>query len=227
MLTARDILLGAIPAILWLAWIWKKDDRRPEPPALVLRVFVLGGLAALVQAWLRPRVEFALIRDGASLRDHLLDVFVVTAACEEFLKFLAFALGALATREWDEPLDGIVYGAAAGLGFAAIENAYFLAATGDTAVLWQRGFTATFAHVAFTSGLGFFVGLARLRHLSVAVGATFGALYAIGCHGAYDHWLARGSTPTPALLGTLPLLLLAFALKVRWARARSQVTFSP
>lgn len=215
MLTASDLLLGALPAILWLVWVWKKDPRTPEPPRLVLRVFVLGGLAALAQVALRPRIEFLLIGSGASAKDILLDAFVITAASEELLKSLAFVLGALFCRDWDEPQDGLVYGAAAGLGFAAVENAYFLAATGDTSVIWQRGFTSTFAHVAFSAGLAFTIGLARLHLIALPRAIGVGAFYAVGMHGAYDLLLSKEGGMVYALLLVLPVLMLVFSLKLR------------
>jgi RsiW-degrading membrane proteinase PrsW (M82 family) len=217
MLTLPDLCLGAVPAVLWLAWVRRKDARAPEPRALVLLVFLLGGFAAIAQNLLRPRVEYALLRDGISARDLVLDAFVVTAASEEILKACAFTIGAAWCREWDEPLDGVVYGAAAGLGFAAVENAYFLAATGETAVVWQRGFTATFAHVAFSAGFAFCVGLGRLGRVSLPRGVFVGALYAIGTHGAYDLLLARDGGPVVALLGVLPVLMVVFTWKVRSA----------
>lgn len=218
MLSTTDVFVGAAPAVLWLAWVRSKDARAPEPRALVLLVFVLGGISAIVQNALRPRLEFALIEYGVSARDILLDAFVITAASEEFLKACAFALGAAWCRAWDEPLDGLVYGAAAGLGFAAIENAYFLAATGDGAVVWQRGFTATFAHVAFSAGFAFCVGLGRLGRVSLPRGIAVGAFYAIGTHGAYDLLLAREGGLLVALLVVLPILMVVFALKVRAAQ---------
>ncbi len=222
MLSLSDVLIGAVPGIAWLFWIRRKDDKEPEPLLLVLGVFLLGALGALVIGYLRPRLEGRILGTSAGMHEVLLDAYFVTAIPEEFVKFLAFAFGALWSKEWDEPLDGIVYGAAAGLGFASIENAYFLAVTGEDSVVLWRGFTSTLAHVAFSSGFGFFVGLSRLRQLRPTAGLLFGAMYAILLHGTYDFLLMARRSPQIALLCALPILLLLLSIKIRWARARSK-----
>ena len=136
-------------------------------------------------------------------------------------KLLAFTLGALWHAKWDEPLDGIVYGAAAGLGFASIENAYFLGADGSWTVLAARAFTANLAHLAFSGSLGFALGLAKLEgRWSWAIAAWLGV---VALHGAYDWLLFAGpSWSLLALLGVLPLALVAIGLKITWARAHSR-----
>jgi RsiW-degrading membrane proteinase PrsW (M82 family) len=224
MLSASDLLLGAAPCVAWLAWIRRKDDHEPEPWRLVYLVFLLGCFAAVAQVMLRPRIEYAMLMlAGDSLRAaHLLDAFVVTALCEEALKLLAFLPLALLHHEWDEPVDGLVYGAAAGLGFAAVENAFFVAIHGDVSLVVTRGFTATLAHVAFSGGLGFCLGMARLRgRRTFALWLPLGLLYAVLMHGAYDALLLTESTARGTLLIAMPLLFIGFALRLRWARRRS------
>ncbi len=185
-------------------------------------MFLLGAIAALATVWLRPRIEAFVLAHGAGAPERLLDAFVVTAAVEETLKFAAFALGALWTAEWDEPLDGVVYGAAAGLGFAAIENAFFVWATGDPNLALTRGFTATLAHVAFSGGFGLFVGLARLRWCKLRwTWAAAGAIGAIASHGAYDSWAVRGGGSRFELFGSMLGLVLFLAIAIRWAHRRS------
>jgi len=215
-----DLAAGTVPGLAWLAYVRRKDDLEPEPWRLVVRVFVLGVAAGWVIALGRPRLEAWCLPTTPGPWDDVIDAFVVTAGGEELVKLLAFALGALWHREWDEPMDGIVYGAAAGLGFASIENAYYLGADGGLFLLASRAFTANLAHLAFSGSLGFAIGLAKLRaRWSLAVAGGCAVLL---MHGAYDWLLFAGEAWSPlALLGVLPLALIAIGLKATWARHRS------
>ena len=86
-------------------------------------------------------------------------------------------------------MDGIVYAASAGLGFASVENAFFLATEGDPRLICVRGFTTTIAHVMFLAPAGFFLVRAKLgmgrwrREL-----ATLAVVLAVLLHGSYD-WI--------------------------------------
>jgi RsiW-degrading membrane proteinase PrsW (M82 family) len=217
------LLLGFAPGIFWLWWFQRKDDLEPEPRSLVLRVFALGCGSALLVLLVRPLIEPALLPDGGWWRD-VVDAFVVTGATEELAKLAAFFLGAFFHRELDEPLDGIVYGVAAGLGFASVENVVYLIQLDDAKIVVLRAFTATLGHVAFTGSMGFFFGLAKLSRgagraaLLMLAGLTLAVLF----HGLYDVFLFRGgSLAFLSLLGGLPLLQVLIGLKIRWARARS------
>ncbi len=222
MISGVDLLIGSAPAVGWLFWIRRKDRCEPEPWRVVIGVFLLGTVAALATVWLRPRIESLVITRPPQEWARWLDAFVVTAFVEEALKFAAFSLGALWCSEWDEPLDGVVYGAAAGLGFSAIENAFFVWATGEPELAIARGFTATLAHVAFSGGLGLFVGLARLRWRGRRwTWAAIGALAAVTAHGAYDAFSANGSSGRVALFSGLVVLVAAIAVAIRWAHHRS------
>ena len=151
------------------------------------------------------------------------DAFVVTAFVEEFAKMLPLLL-LLRTRWFDEPLDGVIYGTAIGLGFASLENFWYLQLTGDSSIAVQRGFTAVLGHVTFTGSLGFFVGIARFSHPRPAVLLTaLGLLFATLFHGLYDYLLLSGNRGSElfSLLALLPLLLVLLAWKIQWARKRS------
>lgn len=220
LLTLRDVLIGFAPGLLWLVWFWRKDAFEPEPKLALARVFALGCAAAVGVVVLRPRLETWLpAEEGLGL--DLADAFLVTALTEELLKLAAFALGALWHREWDEPMDGIVYGTAAALGFASLENAVFLATSDSATLVLARAFTANLAHVAFTGGMAFFIGLGKLRGRAVSCW-TVGIVLAVGLHGVYDLFLfSLAEWNALALLGVLPLSLALLGLKMRWAQARS------
>jgi RsiW-degrading membrane proteinase PrsW (M82 family) len=111
--------------------------------------------------------------------------FLLAAIPEECCKLLVVRGYSLRQREFDEPMDGIVYGAVASLGFAALENVMYVFNGG----LWVAGFralTAVPAHAFFGVILGYFVGRARFEpELRRSLTLT-GLILAILFHGFYD-----------------------------------------
>ncbi len=218
------LLMGFAPGLFWLWFFRRKDDLEPEPRGRLVKVFLLGCASALLLLVLLPRLNPLLRPDHPGLLRDLVEIFILVALFEEGVKLLAFYLGAWRSKDLDEPLDGIIYGIAAALGFASVENVIYLIATGDPAVVVFRSCTATLGHVVFTGTMGFFFGLAKFRRqprriLLMAVGL----LLAVGLHGLYDLLLmpGHGKLGLVAILGLLPLLLLILSLKIRWARAKS------
>lgn len=132
---------GFIPVIIWLVF-WLREDRvRPEPLRRVILVFLAGALA-VVLAYLLERLwcqssQLALACQNISNytignpASHQIGgrekiVFILWAATEEILKFLAAYLIVFNHKDFDEPVDAMIYLITAALGFAALENTFFL-----------------------------------------------------------------------------------------------------
>lgn len=213
------LAVGFVPAIFFLWVFWRKDRWHREPKALVLRVFLLGAVMA--------GPIFLLERELSLPPTIFAEFFVRIALVEELFKVLPLIYVAFRSREFDEPLDGVVYGAAAALGFAAAENAvYALEAGGALALL--RAFTSTFIHVGLTGMVGFAVGMARFGRPYRWVVALSAFLAAITIHGGYNFFLALGSLPAApdwiargAILVLIPAMLILLAQAMRQAAAIS------
>jgi len=220
--SGHHLLLGLLPGLIWLWHFRRQDAWEPEPRSAVARVFALGCASAVLILHLRPRAE-TLLPLEPGLRLELADAFLVTALLEESAKLLALYAAVRWDREWDEPMDGVVYGAAAGLGFASFENAVYLSFTADPTLLVGRAATSTLAHACFSACAGFLAGLAKLRGGRAAVPMFLAGLaLATLLHGSYDALLlARPGLGLAALLLVLPASLVLTSLALRWARARS------
>ena len=222
-ISALEITLaGFAPGLFWLWYIRRKDHNEPEPRGIIARVFGLGCASAFLVLWLRPYIDPFAPPNAGWHRD-LIDAFLLTAVPEETAKFLAFLIGAWWCSDLDEPLDGIVYGAAAALGFASAENVFYLIQTGDPALMALRAFTATLAHVGFTASLCFSVSLSRFgvcgNRWLIGIGAFIAAVV---FHGGYNLFLWRGPQYTHlALLGILPLSLALLGAKIKWSQKQS------
>ncbi len=211
---------GFAPSLLWIWLVFRHDDHEREPVLLVLAALFLGGLSALAVLYVRPLVE------AVWSPDVLLDAFVVTALGEESFKLLAF-LPLLWHRELDEPLDGVVYGAAVALGFAGVENALYATWSDSLVVVVQRAFTATLLHAGCTGAVGYALAgtkldLQRPRRWHKALAHLGLLLAAVLLHGAYDWFLLVEQPSVPmALLVVLPVTLWLFSCVLRWGRSVS------
>ena len=123
------IVASAIAPALLLLWFVVAADSRPEPPRVVWTAVILGALSAipvgLLEVWL---LHIPLIRNPWLAVDVSTLLFV--GIPEETVKISIIAAIALRARDFDEPMDGVVYGTAVGLGFAAVENLPYLMGAG-------------------------------------------------------------------------------------------------
>jgi RsiW-degrading membrane proteinase PrsW (M82 family) len=219
------ITMGMLPVPLYLGLAIWIDRFEPEPPLMLALTFLWGatgavfiafilnslGAAVVAQYFGKPAAEFY----GPSISAPLV---------EESAKALAlFAIFFFRRNEFDGVLDGIVYAAMVGLGFAMTENfSYYGKAMTENAVIGSftfllRGGFLAFAHPLFTSmtgiGLGISVGS---RNRAVQVLAPLGGLaLAMGLHFFNNTFVvamfAIGG-PVLGLVGLLGLIVITILL---------------
>ncbi len=114
-----SLIGGIIPAILWL-WFWlREDDKHPEPQRMLVITFITGIISIIPTYY----AETFIVKNVVASQGI---IFLLWALIEEFAKFGAAYLGALRTKFYDEPIDAIIYLITAALGFAAAENFLFI-----------------------------------------------------------------------------------------------------
>jgi RsiW-degrading membrane proteinase PrsW (M82 family) len=208
-LAAACALLPCVLSLAWLVFVRRFDRARPEPIWLVLATFGLGalsvvpaGLAEYAFAATTPWLDPSLVTMGGQLRALPLSVAVATVVVgfsEEGAKLLSVWALAWRRREFDEPVDGLVYSSAAALGFAALENVkYFAFGRMSGAVIALRGFVTVPAHMLFSALWGYALGQTLVSRRSRVFELSLAAALA---HGLFD-----------ALLSTDGLQLAATAL---------------
>lgn len=183
-------LAALIPTLVYVAVLWWLDKYEKEPWGLFLAAFLYGCVPAVLFS-----ILFELALSGGGVSDSVLLAPVV----EELFKGAAvLMIFFLWRREFDGVLDGIVYGAVVGLGFAMVENLlYFLREEGDPSVILLRSFLFGLNHAFFTAFTGASLGLSRLSRrrsawllwfpLGVGAAITFHAIHnaavQMGCLG--------------------------------------------
>ena len=182
-------LLSILPCVLWL-WYFSSRSRYKRPAIGVLGLtFFLGGLATIPALLLNLQGQ-SLINDlfGRSAPARILVLFLVVGPVEELLKLLVVYFYAYRRPEFDEMLDGVVYSAAAALGFAAVENIVYLAEN-DPRLVLLRGPLSNPGHALFSAIWG--LALSRAKAMPNLTNARLpiivkGWLYASILHAIFD-----------------------------------------
>ncbi|MBI2639744.1 MAG: PrsW family intramembrane metalloprotease [Candidatus Sungbacteria bacterium] len=231
---AGYVLLSFLPPVLWLLFYLREDRKHPEPKQLLFAAF-LGGVAAALVSII---VEFVLIGDirkasGGILTDSLpsifgsiFAIFLVIAVVEEYAKYAAIKILIIGRKEFDEPIDAMIYMMTSALGFAAIENALFSIPvfgadfSSGVALTANRFIGANLLHALSSGVVGYFLAhsfFAPHRKHFVALGVGIAAIL----HTFFNYFIIIRET-TPQALNMLIFLLfvMAFAVFVEFERLK-------
>ena len=180
---------GTIPAILWLMF-WLREDRdNPEPLSLLTLTFVAGMLSVLL---VLPLEKFV-----STLPLSNIVLIFLYAVCEESLKFLAFVAIMTNNPRLNRPVHYPIYLITAGLGFAALENTFYLLHPIITSNMTLSLLTgnlrflgSTLLHSATSGIVGISIGLAFFK----STGSRFfaglcGLITAIALHGTFNFFI--------------------------------------
>ncbi|MFT4219188.1 MAG: PrsW family intramembrane metalloprotease [Microbacterium sp.] len=193
-------LVGMVLALLPLAGVLfavRLVDRwEPEPRSLVVLALAWGAVAAVAIALLVDLALTVVLRPEPSAAQDFFSGVVQAPVVEEVAKGLGILLVfAFARRSFDGPIDGVVYGALVGAGFAFTENIQYFAVSfieggveQTSMTFFVRGILSPFAHVMFTSVTGFALGLAARRGATPRAALGPWALGLVGAIGLHALW---------------------------------------
>ena len=217
------IIFGVLPSLVWLFYYLRKD-LHPEPKKMILKVFLYGVIITIptfiiqigLSEILKQLQSFAFFQ--FSLITNVLKWFLIIAFTEELLKYLVVRTVIFKSRELDEPLDIMLYMVVAALGFATVENIFYLFSpvynTFDEfikttiTISFVRFIGATFLHTLCSSLLGYFLTLGHLRKNTIKL-TVIGIFLATLLHGLYDFSIITLSQPMNFLIPIIIILGLA------------------
>ncbi|MEM8545770.1 MAG: PrsW family intramembrane metalloprotease [Cyanobacteria bacterium P01_H01_bin.119] len=129
-------LILLIPAWIYTSLVRSADRYEKEPVAYLIYAFLWGAVPAVIFALILQiglSLPVALFLGADSLGAQLVETSIGAPVTEEFLKAIAVAIIYISKRrEFDGWVDGMVYGAMAGFGFAYVENILYLMGTAST-----------------------------------------------------------------------------------------------
>jgi len=231
------VVLSVVPAGLLALYVYRTDVTTKEPPTLLAVTFVLAiffaGFAAVVNSTLSPLQLLPLV--GIPLYYYL-----VVGPIEEFVKLLAVRLYAYRDDRFDSVVDGAVYGAVAGLGFATIENVLYItqnlqgsgalltAMTVDFAAQFSEaveaggGITAVRSlagpgHVIYSAFAGYYLGLAKFNRENAVPIVIKGLVIAAFIHATYNVLVGLVPGLVALVVPGVPTLVVFFGFVVVYA----------
>lgn len=201
-----SILAATFPALFYTLLIYWIDRYEKEPAWLLAATFLWGAVPSILLALLFNTlfsVPFYFFTDETSA--NTLAAITIGPLVEESVKgFALVAIFFLWRHEIDSPLDGIIYGAMVGMGFAVVENVfYFVNVFGESgSEAWSlnvvmRGIVFGLNHALYTSMTGLGVALARMstnRGLSLFAPVA-GWLAAVLLHAFHNFAVSFNSLP--------------------------------
>jgi RsiW-degrading membrane proteinase PrsW (M82 family) len=227
------VLLSVVPALAMAGLVWKADVTRREPLELLVVTFAFGFLFAGFAAVLNSAVSGVFLGSLTEqsplwlvLLAPALYYFLIVGPVEETVKWLAIRLYAFRSSRFDAVVDGAVYGAMAGLGFATIENAIYVgrevvlasqAAESVSAaeIGLQTAAVRTLAgpgHVIYSAFAGYYLGLAKFNPEDAGPIVVKGLVIASVLHAVYNTAVTNLSVFTDALGVSAGLVFIGFVV---------------
>ena len=193
------ILLSFIPIFLILYYIYINDKMEKEPFKLLTIVFIGGIISIFLTKFLANKYQNYipfLIEENPNLESY--KIFLISfgeiGLIEELSKFIILFILIWKNKNFNYIYDGIVYAVFISLGFAAIENIYYLW-DGDFNTLLNRVIFTTPAHASFGIIMGYYYGYAKyyfhMKYQSNAIKSFYsGLFFVILYHGLFDYFLS-------------------------------------
>ena len=149
------ILIAFTPGLFWLWFFLRLDKIHPAPRRLIALAFLWGCLSTIPAGLGSYLLNApALLGNWPSTPPEPLNaalaMLLIVGPVEELAKFGAVRLGPYRSLYFDSSMAGLVYAAAASLGFASVENFLYVITYGP-AVMLLRAPLSTLAHLVFGS----------------------------------------------------------------------------
>jgi RsiW-degrading membrane proteinase PrsW (M82 family) len=181
------LLLATVPSALWLAFFWRQDRLEPEPKTQIAAVFLVALVLTDVIALraIRDWFQLSTWATGNSVVSLLASVLILGFLLQA-VAYVAVRVTVYATPEFDERMDGIVYGTVAGLGIATLLNLHYI--IDNQGVSLAPGVihvvTTALAQASFSGVMGYFMAEAKFEHkpgwwipLGVGLAAVLNGLF--------------------------------------------------
>ena len=160
------LAIAIFPAIFFMIYIYRNDDKEKEPPLLLLKC-IIGGLLsvpiAIILEMIAEAVVIYLLENvvSATRVNYGVLTAIFVGLIEEGAKFFFLYKFTWKDKAFNYRFDGIVYAVFVSLGFAALENVFYVFNYG-TGVALQRALLTIPGHMSFAVYMGLYYGHAKV-----------------------------------------------------------------
>ncbi|WP_313798466.1 glutamic-type intramembrane protease PrsW [Cytobacillus sp.] len=204
---------GIAPGLALLSYFYLKDQYSSEPISMVFKTFFFGALLVFPIAF----IQYVLETENL-IHSSFINAFLSASMLEEFFKWFILFYAVYQHVEFDEPYDGIVYGASVSLGFATLENVFYLIAHGVDYAL-GRALLPVSSHALFGVIMGYYIGKGKFSSTNKFKWIFLSLFFPFVLHGTYDFILI---TQKNWIFIMFPFMIFLWWLglrKVKMARA--------
>lgn len=183
------LLAAILPAVVLVLYAYKQDQF-PEPPRIVFKTFLFGCATVLAINLIIPILDNYNEEFFSGETYYFFDSFIRAAFVEEFFKACVIIFYCTRKTAFDEPMDGVIYGIAASLGFAAYENISYVlyfekVPSFDIALV--RAFTAIPMHALCGVVMGFLISQSIFENKHNYLNLFLALFIPVGIHGLYNY----------------------------------------
>ena len=173
-------LLASLGTTALLLVYFYYQDRNREPLRRLMEAFFVGAALSL---------QVSFLQDLLPLPGHILfAAFISAGLVEEGIKLIALRLTLFRSKDFTQAVDGITYAVFLGLGFATVENLYYIASVEIGIV---RAVTAVPAHALFAVAMGYYLG--KYRFSGDKTELLLALYMPVILHGVYNYLILSGT----------------------------------
>ena len=189
--TFMTLLLTFLPGLL-IVFYFVYSDRFKEPKKIILITFILGNAIAFPAGYLNYYVQI-FFSNGNIINDALVGGAFAGALVEEILKFFVLYLYVFKQKEFNEPMDAIVYGVIVSLGFAINENYDYVYRVAELKSIlpWDMALARSYSAIPMHAVCGIIMGFYFGQNFYIERGKSFSLalIIPIIIHGSYNFLL--------------------------------------
>ena len=187
------LFAAMLPGVVILIYVYKQDVF-PEPKQIVFKTFLFGCATILGIDLVIPVLDNFSEANFKGETYYFFDSFIRAGFVEEIFKAMVLVFYCTRKSAFDEPMDGIIYGVAVSLGYAAYENIayieYFSKETSLIDISLVRAFSAVPMHGLCGVMMGFLITLSIFEKKHNYLNLVLAILVPVGMHGLYNYSLA-------------------------------------
>ncbi|ARK30280.1 glutamic-type intramembrane protease PrsW [Halalkalibacter krulwichiae] len=205
------------PGMALLSYFYLKNGYSSTTKSLVLRTFIIGILLVFPVMVL----QYAFTVEGFFIHPFT-KAFILYGFIEEFFKWFLLWAFAYQHATFSRRYDGIVFGVSLSLGFATVENVFYLVANGLEAAI-GRALLPVSSHALYGVIMGYYFGLAKVEKIGRRKNMVVALLLPVVLHGTYDFILL--SFDIYFLIGLIPFMLVLWWVALNKVKRANELDY--
>ncbi|RNF40516.1 glutamic-type intramembrane protease PrsW [Planococcus salinus] len=213
------LTVAIAPSLALFSYFYLRDQFATEPSKLLFHCFIYGAVLTF------PILFVQYVFDAEGVFSNVFTQSVLFASIvEEFFKWLVLVIAIYRHVDFEDPYDGILYGASISLGFATVENILYLLEFG-LEIAFIRAFLPVSSHALFGVVMGYYFGRAKFsNHQSGRKWLVWALCASLALHMLYNAILYFNDSNW--LYGIVPFMLFLWWFGLRKVKQAHQLTLT-